>query len=195
MRYNKDENLLIIKQFGQNTIFCVLFIEGRRFIMKKILMALLMAVSLFVVSSCTSGESKDKTIKKDNFSLFISVNETEFKIGDKIKITVTFTNESDKDIPIQHTDAQTYYGGKLENIFNFDIRDRKEKHIFAEIDIGAEKLATNTIKANAVINRTFEYILEKSGNYKVAVSVFFHTGDDYSSTFNLVSESININVK
>ncbi len=163
--------------------------------MKKILMALLMAVSLFVVSSCESGVSKEATVRRDNFSLSILVDKTELKIGDKAKISVTFTNESDKDIPIQHTDAQTYNGGKLENIFIFDIRDQKDEHIFAEISVAVEQLANNTIEASAAITQTFEYLFNDEGSFKVAVAVRFYTGDGYFNMYELESESINIIVK
>ncbi|MEN6316656.1 MAG: hypothetical protein ABFD25_20665 [Clostridiaceae bacterium] len=142
-------------------------------------------VSIVIIISC--GKSF-KLPKESDFSLDASVSNLNLKVGDELKVTAIFKNNTSKDY--ECTSTASFSKSGLIHIYLFKI-DEEEKVLTGSAPIVK-------LKAKQAIQEDTTFKLDKPGKYKVCVSsIFYITDPDKNDEYKYVikADKIIINCK
>lgn len=149
-------------------------------------MVLIIIVGLFV------GCYEDYTYNENDFLLEISVDKTVASVGETVTVTAKLTNLSGRDIRVKLPHP---WNTEIKNILGagFFIKDGYP-YGFGVNPVGGRR-KTVTIKKDAIIQRTFEFIVAENETYLVAAAAFLIFDDNLRDLHIIETEPIEIIIR
>ena len=154
---------------------------------KKALTAVCGAIAVLLlcgvyVTGCVGADEENEFKHKNtmevivgDFSLTVTLDKTEARIGDTVTATVVFKNLSDRDIEAELPDWMAAGGARSkEDILSVAFIPVDSEIVFYDIE-AKPPLPKILIESGAVIERRFEYGMTGSGNLEVHAGAFFIT--------------------
>jgi len=143
-----------------------------------------------------ADDPKEAEVVVGDFSLSVTLDKTEARIGDTITATVVFKNLSGRDIEAELPDWIAAKGGQgIEDILQSILVPEGLKWFFPSIKFEPRPIIL--IESGAVIERLFEHTVTESGDLEIRGGAFFITADDTANPYGIqiVRNSIIIKVQ
>ena len=163
---------------------------------KKVCKILLIAVLVFVMTMPMMGCSlRDYEFQEEDFFLEIVASQTTASVGDTIEITATFRNLSGKNIRIDlicnvyWINNQPFPVRGIEQILSIDFVPYTEYYFRGYCAVAHGRMI-RTLRNNAIIQRTWEFQIEKIEDYIGVAWVAFYAGRDFDSRVSIKSNII-----
>ena len=157
---------------------------------KKFIGLIILLAMIFSLSACITN----KEDKMGDFSLVVTMDKANIRVGDTVEFTVTFRNLSGKNIPIELTDAATYRQADLIEIL-YTVYPENETAQWDEISIAVSPRSKKTLEKDAVIQRTIHQRFDEAGKFNLASLVCFYMDDDVKDFVATYSKPVKIVVK
>ena len=157
--------------------------------MKKIIsIVIILIIFIGLLVACTPSYE----FNEDDFSLTITVSETEVRIGDTVEVTATFKNLSGRDIRIRMPARDMR---RLEDLVLIGIfREREGVDYRFDFLLGTRPRCRRTLRKDEIITNTIEFHIEEQINYVVLAAVFFSVGENFSERRSIETEPTIISV-
>ncbi|MCL2042741.1 MAG: hypothetical protein FWG89_01230 [Treponema sp.] len=164
-------------------------------------LAILFFAGLFTVAcandnSGTANNIDPRGVTMGDFSLSVTLDKTEARIGDTITAIVVFKNLSGRDIEAELPDWIAAKGGQgIEDILQSILVPEGVEWFFPSIKFEPRPIIL--IESGAVIERLFEHTVTESGDLEILGGAFFNTADDTANPYGIqiVRNSIIIKVQ
>jgi len=161
-------------------------------LMKKRLLSAIICLGVLVVMIFSLGAcGRNYEYKEEDFSLTITVDKTEAKVGDTITVTATLENLSGRNIHIRKKPSDRR---KLKDMIAIGFFPESEEYYWSTNPVSGLSNRI-TIKKDTVIILTKEFIIEESENYVTDAVIIFFVGKGYKTDVWVYSEPIKIEIK
>ena len=152
---------------------------------KKIMILGILFVMSFFLFSCTNNY----VYQESDFSLVITVDKTEVRVGDTVKVTATLTNLSGKGISIQMPRS---YIKKTNDLIMMGVFRETSDYFFCLDDVKGGYRKKIRLKKDTEIQNKMEFQIEELMGYEAAAEVYFYAESNYHKFIKIAAKPIKI---
>ena len=155
----------------------------------------IISLGVILIMSFTFGACRDYVYQEDDFSLTITVDKTELRVGDTIEVTATLKNLSGRKHKIVYSSSPTVVPSSLSSIVLPDVFPQEEKANF----IWYTNIQDGVLEIGASIENIITWEVQEDGEYYAQARAVFcivkhyhQYPSDRGIEIDIYSEEINI---